>query len=175
MLAISSSTPNPASQVAAARTGDRRAWNALYEEHAPAVHAVLLTRVDPVEADDLVQDTFVRALERLDQLKEDQAFGPWVLTIARNLAHSHHRRRWRWTHLTRVLVFRPPPTAEAREALDAIRALPEAYRELMMMRLVEGMTGPEIAARTGRTPGSVRVSLHRGMKLLRAALGGSDV
>ena len=54
--------------------------------------------------------------------------------------------------------------------LDAVRSLPDAYRETLILRLVEGMTGPEIAARTGLTEGSVRVNLHRGMKLLRAVL-----
>jgi RNA polymerase sigma-70 factor (ECF subfamily) len=54
--------------------------------------------------------------------------------------------------------------------MAAIRALPEAYRETLTMRLVEGMTGPEIAERTGLTHGSVRVNLHRGMLQLRAAL-----
>jgi RNA polymerase sigma-70 factor, ECF subfamily len=49
--------------------------------------------------------------------------------------------------------------------------LPEAYRETLVLRLVEGMTGPEIAARTGLTAASVRVNLHRGMKLLRERLG----
>jgi len=62
--------------------------------------------------------------------------------------------------------------AEAARALDAIRNLPEAYRDTLMLRLVEGMSGPEIAERTGLTPGSVRVNLHRGMQLLRDALGG---
>jgi RNA polymerase sigma-70 factor (ECF subfamily) len=54
--------------------------------------------------------------------------------------------------------------------LEAIRSLPESYREPLILRLVEGMTGPEIAARTGLTPGSVRVNLHRGMQHLRASL-----
>jgi RNA polymerase sigma-70 factor (ECF subfamily) len=49
--------------------------------------------------------------------------------------------------------------------------LPEAYRETLVLRLVEGMTGPEIAARTGLTAASVRVNLHRGMKQLREKLG----
>ena len=62
---------------------------------------------------------------------------------------------------------------EAKRALEAIRALPEAYRETLVLRLVEGMTGPEIAARTGLTPDSVRVNLCRGMKLLREALDGA--
>ena len=56
--------------------------------------------------------------------------------------------------------------------LAAIRRLPEAYRETLVLRLVEGLTGPEIAERTGLQPGSVRVNLHRGMQMLREALGG---
>ena len=58
--------------------------------------------------------------------------------------------------------------------LDLIRRLPEAYRETLIFRLVEGMTGPEIAERTGLTPESVRVNLCRGMKMLRELLGGLE-
>jgi RNA polymerase sigma-70 factor, ECF subfamily len=61
---------------------------------------------------------------------------------------------------------------EARAILDVIRSLPEAYREPLVLRLVEGMSGQEISERTGLTPASVRVNLHRGMKLLRARLEG---
>ena len=67
------------------------------------------------------------------------------------------------------------PAPETLALLNALRTLPEAYREIMVLRLVEGMGGNEIAARTGRTPESVRVSLHRGVKKLRAKLdGGKD-
>ena len=58
--------------------------------------------------------------------------------------------------------------------LATIRSLPEAYRETLTLRFVEGMTGPEIALRTGLTEGSVRVNLHRGMKLLRERLEGAS-
>ena len=57
-----------------------------------------------------------------------------------------------------------------RQRLDQIRRLPEAYRETLILRLVEGMTGPEIAAQTGLTHESVRVNLCRGMKMLRELL-----
>ena len=60
---------------------------------------------------------------------------------------------------------------KANEALRAIRRLPEAYRETLVLRLVEGLSGPEIASLTGMTPESVRVNLHRGMARLRDALG----
>ena len=59
-----------------------------------------------------------------------------------------------------------------KKPLEAIEALPMAYRETLLMRLVEGMTGPEIAEATGLTPESVRVNLCRGMKLLKERLGG---
>jgi RNA polymerase sigma-70 factor (ECF subfamily) len=61
---------------------------------------------------------------------------------------------------------------EARLVLAEVRRLPEAYRETLVMRFVEGLTGPEIAELTGLTPGSVRVNLHRGVELLRARLKG---
>ena len=61
---------------------------------------------------------------------------------------------------------------EAFAVMDAIRSLPDAYRETLALRLVEGLNGPEIAAQTGLTPDSVRVNLHRGMKMLREKLEG---
>ncbi|HEX6323359.1 MAG TPA: sigma factor-like helix-turn-helix DNA-binding protein, partial [Vicinamibacterales bacterium] len=61
--------------------------------------------------------------------------------------------------------------AEAAAAVAAIQDLPEAYRETLALRLVEGLSGPEIAAATGLRPDSVRVNLHRGFKLLRERLG----
>ena len=93
--------------------------------------------------------------------------------IARNRAMDFHRSRQETEDLTEDI---PQSTsteedAEAARALAAIRALPEAYRETLILRLVEGMTGPEIAEQTGLTPASVRVNLHRGMKLLREKLG----
>jgi RNA polymerase sigma-70 factor (ECF subfamily) len=65
----------------------------------------------------------------------------------------------------------PHVSAEAAAVLDAIRLLPEAYRDTLMLRLVEGYSGPEIASLTGLTPGSVRVNLHRGFKLLKERMG----
>jgi RNA polymerase sigma-70 factor (ECF subfamily) len=64
-------------------------------------------------------------------------------------------------------------TAERTEALavlEVVRGLPDAYRDTLILRLVEGLSGPEIAERTGLTAASVRVNLHRGMKQLRAKL-----
>ena len=62
-------------------------------------------------------------------------------------------------------------TRQAAEILETVRSLPEAYRETLILRLVEGMTGREIAAKTGLSHGSVRVNLNRGMQQLREKLG----
>ena len=91
--------------------------------------------------------------------------------LARNRATDFHRRARATEELHEEIARGEGREAEAAEALEIIRSLPEAYRETLVLRLVEGMTGPEIAARTGLQPASVRVNLHRGMKLLRERLG----
>jgi RNA polymerase sigma-70 factor (ECF subfamily) len=120
-----------------------------------------------------VQDVFLRALERLASLRDDAAFGGWLAQIARHRAADHLRSQRGESDLPEDLAARDTSSgrAEVEQALAAIRALPDAYRETLLMRLVEGMTGDEIAARTGLRPGSVRVNLHRGMRLLRERLG----
>ena len=93
--------------------------------------------------------------------------------IARNRATDFHRQAVDAVELPEDLSAPESSSAraEALAALEVIRTLPEAYRETLVLRLVEGLTGPEIADRTGLTPASVRVNLHRGMGLLRAKLG----
>jgi RNA polymerase sigma-70 factor (ECF subfamily) len=158
--------------VRAARDGDREAFAGLYDRFCRPVHAVILARVPASEASDLVQDVFVLALRRLSSLRQDGAFGGWLMMIARNRATDYHRRKKPTSELPEeVEGKRARPTAEVKQVLAAIRELPETYRETLLMRLVEGMTGPEIAQRTGLKPESVRVNLHRGMKLLRKKLG----
>jgi RNA polymerase sigma-70 factor (ECF subfamily) len=165
---------NDAPLVRSARDGDRSAFGQLYARYSRMVHAIVLGRVPSGEADDLVQDVFLTAMRELRALREDGAFGGWVATIARNRANGWHRRSVENVELEDMgAPGHQEDEEEARRALSAIRALPAAYRETLAMRLVEGMTGPEIAARTGLTPDSVRVNLHRGMKLLRDALGGT--
>jgi RNA polymerase sigma-70 factor, ECF subfamily len=165
--------------VEAARSGDRPAYGRLYDRYARMVHGLLLARVPPGEVDDLVQDVFLQALPRLGTLRDAARFGAWIAAIARNRANDFYRRSKPTTELTESLpadqiedrAATSAQIAQASAILDAIRALPDAYRETLILRLVEGMTGPEIAERTGLAPGSVRVNLHRGMQQLREKLG----
>ena len=153
------------------RSGDRDAFGNLYDLYAPMVHGILLARVPCDDVDDLVQDVFLLAFKRIHTLREPGAFGGWLAMIARNRAVDFHRRKRETEELPENLGVRESVDTEALEALHLIRTLPDAYRETLILRLVEGMTGPEIAERTGLTPASVRVNLHRGMKLLRERLG----
>ncbi len=164
--------------VRAAQSGDRAAFGILYERYARMVHGVLLARVPASAVEDLVQDVFLRAMPRVSSLRDANAFGGWLAAIARNRAADFFRHSQSdITPLEDSAEMDPPDKAQARHTetdahaiLEAIRTLPEAYREPLILRLVEGMTGPEIAARTGMTHGSVRVNLHRGMQQLREIL-----
>ena len=158
----------------AAQGGDKTAFGALYERYARVIHGLLLSRVPRGDVDDLVQDVFLTAWNRLNALRDPAAFGGWLSTIARNRAVDFHRQTGEAAvELPDDLAAHDatPERADAVKLLAIVRALPEAYRETLVLRLVEGMTGPEIAARTGLTAASVRVNLHRGMKLLREKLG----
>jgi RNA polymerase sigma-70 factor (ECF subfamily) len=168
-----------AAVVRAAASGDAGAFEILYERYGRMVRGILLARVSRTDVSDLLQDVFLTAWRRLPSLRDSGAFGGWLAMIARNRATDHYRRAADEVELPETIVDDRTLAGEAaagaaidaRAALRAIRALPDAYRETLVLRLVEGMTGPEIAARTGLTPASVRVNLHRGMKLLREALG----
>lgn len=157
--------------VKAVLEGKRDLFGRLYDLYAPLVHGILLARVPRSEVDDLVQDIFLHALKKLHTLRDSAAFGPWIAMIARNRAMDFYRRSRETVEVTDDLRCSDTSAIKATEILDMIRGLPEAYRETLVLRLVEGMTGPEIALRTGLTPASVRVNLHRGMKLLREKLG----
>lgn len=160
--------------IAAARTGDRAAFGNLHDRYARMVHGIALAYLPCADAQDLVQDVFVAALERISSLRASAAFGGWLAAIARNRAMDMIRQRRAMVELPQGMAAREHRHAAAIAALDAIRRLPAAYRETLILRLVEGLTGPEIARQTGLTPDSVRVNLHRGMKLLRRELEGES-
>jgi len=161
--------------ILAARAGDERAFAQLHARYAKMVHALLLARLPPSDAEDQVQEVFLIAWKKLAQLDDPGVFGAWLGTIARHRAVDYHRGH----HATELIQDSLPDLhaassgdiADARGVLAVVQTLPEAYRETLLMRLCEGMSGPEIAEVTGLEPGSVRINLHRGMKLLREKLG----
>ena len=169
--------------VRAAALGDRSAWTRLYDRFAPVIHALLLLSMRREQAEDLTHDVFLRAMARLKDLRDPGAIGAWLCAIARNEAATWARGKGRMEqHLTKLAQQQSDagprtspnagaPPLDGEQVLDHVRKLPEAYRETLVLRMVCGLTGPQIAAATGMTEGSVRVNLFRGMALLREALG----
>lgn len=157
--------------VSRARVGSQSAYAWLHRRFAPLVHAILLGRMRPALADEMTQECFVIAFSRLGQLREDDRFGAWISTIARRLDAPARDAESDEVEDVVDPGAGPDQSFEVGNLLRVIATLPEAYRETLLLRLVEGLGGADIALLTGLTPASVRVNLHRGMRRLRAALG----
>src|SRR5207248_4905184 len=151
--------------------GDQEAFGELYRAFAPLIHGVVLARVPYDEVQDIVQEVFLSAYKNIRTLRDKNAIGAWLVRIARNQAVEFYRNSRPTEEISEDLRGRNNPKSEATEILNAIRLMPDAYRETLVLRLIEGMTGNEIAERTGLSPESVRVNLHRGMGMLRRTLG----
>ncbi|MCB9914121.1 MAG: sigma-70 family RNA polymerase sigma factor [Planctomycetes bacterium] len=160
-----------------AQCGSRLAFDLLWLRHAAAVHAVLSALVPPHDVDDLVQETAVHAWRRARTLREVERFPQWACAIARNLGRDRLNRLGARGAVSLDDVQEPAhddgreQRLTADEVLARVRELPSCYAEPLLLRLLAGLDAEEIAARTGLTPGSVRVNLHRGMRRLRDALG----
>ena len=168
--------PQVAAVVTAAQRGDRAAFAELYRRHASLVRAILLARNDPADVPDLSQDVFLFALTHIGDVREPAAFPGWLTTITRNVSRARHRSSKPHVELdTNIQVTGANPDAriDAERVLRAIRQLPEALREPLLLRLVEGLGGVEIAQALNTTHGAVRVNLHRGLAMLRTMLGES--
>jgi len=153
------------------RSGEVEAFDELYSVFAPMVHGIVLSRVPWEDADDISQEVFIAAYKNLGSLRDTNAVGPWLAKIARNFSAGMFRGRRQDAELTDEISDRRRPANEANEILAVMQRMPVTYKETLVLRLVEGLTGPEIAEQTGMTPESVRVNLHRGMKMLRKELG----
>ncbi len=162
-----------------AQRGDREARATLYTLFARTVHAIVLALVGARHADDVTQEVFCSVFGSLATLRDPAALPGFVCTTARNAARDVLRRLRHMpppSPVEELTATGPGPAASAEQrelaerALACIQALPEAYRETLVLRLVGGLSGQEIAERTGLTHGSVRVNLTRGMAMLRPLL-----
>ncbi|HEX5051992.1 MAG TPA: sigma-70 family RNA polymerase sigma factor [Planctomycetota bacterium] len=162
-----------------AQRGDGAARAALYELFARAVHAIVLAHVGAGQAEDVTQEVFCAVFGSLATLRDPAALPGFICTTARNTARDALRRRRRSPKSSpadELTASGPGPAASAEQrelaerVLGCIQGLPEAYRETLVLRLVAGLSGLEIAERTGLTHGSVRVNLTRGMAMLRPLL-----
>lgn len=163
------------------RRGDRRAAGRLLERYLRAGRAVALavTGVE-ADADDVCQEAFVVAMERIDDCRDPAKFGKWLLQIvrnrSRNLVRSNTGRR-----LVTLGETEPAPgpspavqmeRLELRERLlAALAEIPEQHREVILLHDLEGWKHREIAGRLGLPEGTVRSHLHHARRRLRQILG----
>lgn len=165
-----------------ARAGDADAFAVLVRRYMRAAYMVALAVAGRHEdAEDAAQDAFLVALERLEECRRPERFGAWLLAIVRNRARNVVRREslraadpLTWA-ADLPGAAAPDRAGERRELaerlLDALGALPETQREVVLLHDLEGWTHGEIAGRLGLPAGTVRSHLHFARKALRARLG----
>jgi RNA polymerase sigma-70 factor (ECF subfamily) len=130
-------------------------------------------------AEDVVQDTLLRAWRSFDSLGEDAAARPWLLTIARReFARRFERKRLETVDIEEMSALEDPALASAEveaeeiaELRAAILALEDDYREPLVLQVLMGYTTDEIATHMGLKPGAVLTRLFRARQKLRAAVG----
>ena len=131
---------------------------------------------DRVVAEDVVQDTLLRAWRSFDSLGEDAAARPWLLTIARReFARRFERKRLEMVDIEELSTLEDPAlaTAEAPEVAElraAIFALEDDYREPLVLQVLMGYSTAEIAQHMDLKPGAVLTRLFRARQKLRAAV-----
>lgn len=136
------------------------------------VHALARRLLGGVHADDLTQDVFVRAWQKLATFRGDGPFGGWLRTLAVHLLANAHRRQ---APLPTATIEPLAATAQPSLRLDleaAIGRLPPGARAVFVLHDVEGHGHDEIAALLGVSTGTSKSQLHRARALLRDLLGG---
>ncbi len=169
--------------VAEVQQGDEVAFGRLVERYLDRAHAVALGILgDTHDAEDAVQDGFIRALERIDQLSPGSPFGPWFYRVLRSTALNLRRHEKLRAHeeIPFGAATDSDPEREAlgrldREAvLEALEQLPEMQRTAVALYDLEGYSHQEIGEILGIAPGTSRAHVHHGRKTLRQLLGQNE-
>ena len=159
--------------------GDELAFRQLYRRHTPRLYQLVLRLVGGREADaeDAVQETWLKATERLGGFRWESAFGTWLCAIGFNVVREQARRQSRrpevaWPEDHDPPRAAPPERVDPMDLERAIAALPPGYRTVLVLHDVEGYTHEEIGAQLGIAPGTTKTQLFWARQAVRAALGG---
>jgi RNA polymerase sigma-70 factor, ECF subfamily len=166
-----------AADVAMAAAGDQRAFERIYRLHVARIHSLARRMAgSESDADELTQDVFVRAWERLGTYRGEAAFGTWLHRLAVNVvlnwrrSEAGERQRIGEGVDAELVEGRRGAGAEALDLEGAIARLPRGARQVFVLHDVEGFKHEEIAAMIGVTTGTSKAQLHRARMLLRALL-----
>lgn len=183
----------PPELVRAAQKGDPAAMEDLVERsYRPAYTLALRLLGNPEDAAEATQEAYVRMVRGLRRFREVGAFPTWLFRIVSNVCLTEMRRRSRRDLPVELEVLESPTDDPGTEELalsrvfraeleQALQTLPDAYRAVVVLRDVYGMSGEEAGQLLGISPGAVKVRLHRARRRLRDELlktfpgwGGSD-
>jgi RNA polymerase sigma-70 factor (ECF subfamily) len=166
--------------VALAAAGDRRAFERLYHQHLTRVFSLCARMVnDRTRAEELTQDVFVRAWEKLHLFRGESAFGTWLhrmtVNVVLNARKTDSRQRTRFEDddegdVIDGLAARPLAPGDRMDLEAAIATLPKGARRVFLLHDVEGYKHEEIAEMLGVTTGDTKAQLHRARMILREAL-----
>jgi RNA polymerase sigma-70 factor (ECF subfamily) len=159
------------------RTGDEHAFRELYRRHTPRVYALVLRVLGSEhDADDVIQETWLRAIRSAPHFRWEASFPSWLTAIALNCARGIRRKEKRWP-TSEVAADTPArvrwETTEARMDLErALERVPPGYRAVLTLYELEGRPHEEIARQLGIATGTSKSQLHHARRFLRALLDG---
>ncbi|HEX9990171.1 MAG TPA: RNA polymerase sigma factor [Chloroflexia bacterium] len=167
--------------ISRARRGDEAAWEALVREHQePIFRLAYLLLSDAHDAEDVAQETFIRAFRALHTFDTARSLRPWLLTITSNLSHNKRRSLGRYLGALRRVYAEPEPVAhigersaqqwEAETLWQAVKKLNPNEQEVVYLRYFLEMSEAEMASTLQVAPGTVKSRLHRAMNRLRAVV-----
>ena len=155
--------------------GDEMAFRALYRRHTPGLMAFVLRVLAGSEADaeDVVQDTWIRAVAALKRFRWEATLRTWLTGIALNRSRELLRKQGRWVLEDGKAITVPVPERDPTDRLDleeALRALPAGYRTVLVLHDLEGFSHPEISERLEIAVGTSRSQLFHARRAMRRLL-----
>ncbi|MBX3690664.1 MAG: sigma-70 family RNA polymerase sigma factor [Dokdonella sp.] len=179
MIDAPRSEPEDAALVRRAASGDTRAFEALYRRHVGRVHGAVwrLSGMNATRAEELTQEAFVRAWQKLGSFRFESAFTTWLHRLAVNVALMDLRSRSPEDSIEDDALDalgeapRPFCAGERADLERAVATLPPRARAVLVLHDIEGWKHEEIGHELGMAVGSSKAQLHRARALLRRALG----
>ncbi|MBT8478846.1 MAG: sigma-70 family RNA polymerase sigma factor [Gemmatimonadetes bacterium] len=157
-----------------AGTGDESAFRELYRRHTPRLYQFVLRVMggDELEAEDIVQETWIRASRNLAGFRWESRFETWLTGIGLNLCRNRLRSSGRWTDLPEhsLGMVRSDPRESRIDLERAISRLPPGFRTVLVLHDIEGFKHAEIAERLGVTEGTSKSQLFSARRAMRRLL-----
>jgi RNA polymerase sigma-70 factor (ECF subfamily) len=171
-------SPDRALVEAVVRDGDEVAFRELYRRHTPRLYPLVLRVVGGAEmdAEDVVQETWIRATAGMRRFRGDSSFATWLTAIGLNAARDHLRRRGRWGAMEDVdeveVAVPPAPHGQRLDLERAIQQLPPGCRTVLVLHDIQGFTHEEIANQLGISVGTSKSQLFAARRAARNLLSG---